>query len=611
VFLFSPITVPPPSPVLSVNPSSLDFGSVPVGQTSDLTFTVQNTGGGTLTGNVATSGAFSIIGDSSFSLTANQSKVITVRFSPTTAGSFAGNVNVTSNGGNASVLLSGGAPGLSVTPPSIDFQSVAVGGVRDSTLTVQNTGGGTLTGRANTSTPFSIVGINSFSLTANQNKVITVRFSPQSLNIFNSNVTTSSNAGNSSVLIAGIGLEPALNPNPPKITSISPQSGLPGGTIAIVGLNFGPIAGSLSLGSTAVAPLSWNDTFIQFLLPNITAGKYTLQLTTSASATTHGSIRVLPPPPDITSILPTSGAPGTTVMIEGFNFGDQHGNSTISIGGQSPEIVSWENERIAIKIPTLAPKSYPIQLTTAAGQAKKNFTVRSLFLILEEGPCDNSFLGTLAGTCWVTSPNETKANSDGTVNIAVQNIRRRWYEVTVSGASFSGPNPFLLGPDQTLNLNKVTVGPEGNISFYADGMSNRALLMDGADLIFIAVTGNRMPISLTDKISSLFIGICETTSALCSFSRDLVSAIRSGSLTQILLVLTTLPVALADDPITHDSFIAAFGFSASQEALIGTLGGISWIIQGTSVVAQELVYLTAPRFAKSCLLTPANAGTCH
>ena len=111
-------------PVLALTPASLNFGNVPVGSTRDLPFTVQNTGGGTLTGSASTSAPFSIVGYNSFSLGAAQSKTITVRFSPTSATTFNGNVSIASNAGNASVTLTGsGVPVVTLptaawtTPP--------------------------------------------------------------------------------------------------------------------------------------------------------------------------------------------------------------------------------------------------------------------------------------------------------------------------------------------------------------------------------------------------------------------------------------------------------------------------------------------------------------
>ncbi|MFQ5802402.1 MAG: choice-of-anchor D domain-containing protein [Candidatus Methylomirabilales bacterium] len=87
------------APVISVTPSSLDFGNVPVGSSADRTFTVRNTGGGTLTGSASTSAPFSIVGSASYSLTANASTTMTVRFSPTSIATFLANVTFTGGGG--------------------------------------------------------------------------------------------------------------------------------------------------------------------------------------------------------------------------------------------------------------------------------------------------------------------------------------------------------------------------------------------------------------------------------------------------------------------------------------------------------------------------------
>lgn len=114
-------------PALSVTPSSLSFGDVTVGSSKDLTFAVQNSGGGTLTGSASTSATgFTIVGGASFSLGAGTSQSVTVRFSPSSAATFIGNVTFTSNGGAASLSVTGTgvtpppppSPSLSITSPS-------------------------------------------------------------------------------------------------------------------------------------------------------------------------------------------------------------------------------------------------------------------------------------------------------------------------------------------------------------------------------------------------------------------------------------------------------------------------------------------------------------
>jgi len=118
------VTAPPPAPILSVSPSSLDFGLVPVGGSKDLNFTVQNTGGGTLDGSCTTDAPFSLPEGCAFSLLAGQSKQVKVRFSPPSVGTFIRNVSFTSNGGNASPIVQGEGVEVAITwttppPPSV------------------------------------------------------------------------------------------------------------------------------------------------------------------------------------------------------------------------------------------------------------------------------------------------------------------------------------------------------------------------------------------------------------------------------------------------------------------------------------------------------------
>ena len=115
------LTVNVAAPLISVSPSSLDFGGVNVGGSSNRTITVQNVGGGVLTGNATTNAPFTIVSGGSYSLNAGQSQVVTVRFSPTSAGIFEGNVSF-SGGAGASAMLSGiGTAVSSITPNPIDL----------------------------------------------------------------------------------------------------------------------------------------------------------------------------------------------------------------------------------------------------------------------------------------------------------------------------------------------------------------------------------------------------------------------------------------------------------------------------------------------------------
>ena len=75
------------SAAITVTPASQSFGSIAVGSTEDQTFTVQNIGSETLSGSASVSAPFGIVSGGSYNLGAGLSQVVTVRYSPTTAGS--------------------------------------------------------------------------------------------------------------------------------------------------------------------------------------------------------------------------------------------------------------------------------------------------------------------------------------------------------------------------------------------------------------------------------------------------------------------------------------------------------------------------------------------
>ena len=99
-------TYVPSIPVLQVTPGSLNFGYVPVGSTKDLTVTVKNAGGATLTGNATTTAPFSIASDGSYDLAPDQNKDVTIRYQPTSQGPHTGTV-VFTGGDGATVQVTG------------------------------------------------------------------------------------------------------------------------------------------------------------------------------------------------------------------------------------------------------------------------------------------------------------------------------------------------------------------------------------------------------------------------------------------------------------------------------------------------------------------------
>ena len=201
----------PEPPQCQVSPTSLDFGTVNVGSSTDRTFTITNTGGGTLTGSVSESCShYSIIsGSGSYSLSEGQSRTVTVRFAPTSSGTKT--CSVSTGTSCSSVSCSGYAPEppqCQVSPTSLDFGTVNVGSSTDRTFTITNSGGGTLTGSVSEScSHYSIVsGGGSYSLGAGQSRTVTVRFAPTSSGTKTCSVSTGTSCSN--VSCSGQGVTP-------------------------------------------------------------------------------------------------------------------------------------------------------------------------------------------------------------------------------------------------------------------------------------------------------------------------------------------------------------------------------------------------------------------
>lgn len=109
------------SPVILVSTASLDFGTVLTNTGTNLTLTVQNTGGGTMTGSASVLAPFQIISGANYSLGSNQTQTVTVGFNPTAAGTFSQPISFTGASG-ASATLSG--LGF-VMQPSLSFNASA------------------------------------------------------------------------------------------------------------------------------------------------------------------------------------------------------------------------------------------------------------------------------------------------------------------------------------------------------------------------------------------------------------------------------------------------------------------------------------------------------
>jgi T5SS/PEP-CTERM-associated repeat protein len=198
------------APHLVVNPGSLTYGSVTVGQSNSLNFAVINTGDLSLTGTVATASPFLIASGNPYAVAGGQTATVSVAFAPTASGTFTGSVAFTANGGASTNTVSGTgltAGNISVSPTSYSFGALTTGTTAQTTLVVTNSGGTAVSnGTASVTGPFSILSGATFSVPGFGTTNVVVQFAPVAVGSFTNNVIfTSANGGTPSNTVNGTG----------------------------------------------------------------------------------------------------------------------------------------------------------------------------------------------------------------------------------------------------------------------------------------------------------------------------------------------------------------------------------------------------------------------
>ncbi|MCB4792176.1 MAG: carboxypeptidase regulatory-like domain-containing protein [Elusimicrobia bacterium] len=92
-------------PLISVSVSNLDFGEPKVGESKTLSFTITNTGGGTLSGTITSDKDWLTVSPASFSASTT-TVTAAVNTSGLTGKNYTGIITITSNGGNKTVTVS-------------------------------------------------------------------------------------------------------------------------------------------------------------------------------------------------------------------------------------------------------------------------------------------------------------------------------------------------------------------------------------------------------------------------------------------------------------------------------------------------------------------------
>ena len=212
------IGVTPPGPV--------SLGAVELGGSQDQVFTVRNNGAGLLIGEARftdeSDAAFSLVdlegaGVSAvaYSVEADQSTSVRVRFTPTESGERTATLSFTGGGGATRVLNAAGAD-LAVIPlDALEFPDTEVGMTTDASFTIANVGSQPIDGAATLAVgapdfTFRVGGEDvttfAYSLDSGETETLTVRFQPTAAGDFDGSVTFSGGSG-ATRLLSGTAVE--------------------------------------------------------------------------------------------------------------------------------------------------------------------------------------------------------------------------------------------------------------------------------------------------------------------------------------------------------------------------------------------------------------------
>ncbi len=284
---------------ISVSPTSFDFGTITVGQQSSAeTIIITNNGTqniniGTITNSNTTD--FQIISDnaSSETITAGQSKNISIIFKPQSMGSKSANISIPSNAqeGTQTVALTGYgyiSPTLTVSPSTGLASTGAPGGPfspYNTTYSVSNSGGGTLTWSV--SADQNWVTVSPASGTNSGTVTVSINSNANSLTagLYTSTVTFTSNGGTSTRNIS-------LTISVPPTLAVSPSIGL--SSIGLSGGPFNPFSTTYSVSNSGSGTVNWtvsaDQTWVTVSPTSGTnSGIVTVSINSGANSLTTGS----------------------------------------------------------------------------------------------------------------------------------------------------------------------------------------------------------------------------------------------------------------------------------------------------------------------------------
>jgi len=560
---------------LTPNPASLSFGSVQVGDNTDLSETLTNTGGSAVTISQAniTGTGFSVIGLAlPATLNPTQTVTFTVRFAPTSAGSASGTLAIVSDGSNSplNIPLSGTGltPGsLTATPSSVNFGNVVIGNSPSVSVKLSNTGGTSVTISSATvsGTGFSFNGLTlPMTLNAGQNTTFNVVFSPTSAGNSSGTVIVNSDAINPAldVQLSGKGVTLGqLSPNPATLAFGSVATGS-SSTLSETLTNTG--GSSLTISAANVSGTGYTMTGL------------TLPLTLNAGQSTTFNVRFAPATvgdfPGSISITSNGSNPNLNIDLSGTGVtpGALSSNpASLSFGN----VQTGKNSSLSETLTNTGGATVTISQANVTGTG---FSISGLTL-----PAKLNANQTVTFT--VTFAPTASGAASGTLAI-VSDASNSPLNIALSG---TGVTPGTLSPNPaSLAFGSVQIGNSSNLSetLKNTGGSDVTITQANVTGTGYSISGLTLPVTLTSNQSVTFTATFAPTGS--GASNGTLSVVSNATNSPLNIALTGTGITqgqLSPNPTTLAFGSVQTGSSANLNETLTNTGGTAVTISQANV----------------------------
>lgn len=232
----------PGTGILAASATTLSFGNVAVGSTAAQSLSITNTGTGAvdITQTTTSGTGFTVTaGSGAATLAVDQSATIQVQFAPSSTAAATANLVVASDASNPALTIAlsgtGAQAGISLTPSSVNFGSVAAGASATQAITLKNTGTASLvvSSESVTGAAFSVTSFTPQTLTSNSSMTFNAVFAPTSSGAVSGSisVTTNLSPSTTTISLSGTGTQAAISVTPPSVSFGSVIDGASGSQV--------------------------------------------------------------------------------------------------------------------------------------------------------------------------------------------------------------------------------------------------------------------------------------------------------------------------------------------------------------------------------------------